>query len=169
MNATGPVTDELWRRRRRSRSKKRHQRIIAVFVIFALLTVLAFVFKEPLKRLWFASETSDQVESARTLMSHGKWEPAAALLSEALRIAPEDAEVLRTFADLLKRANANPADRAQLLQRLTDRGLATTADLIALADAHQGRGDVAAARRVLDALPYAGRQSAEALQVEAQC
>lgn len=170
MNEKGPVTDELRqlrRRRRGSRSKKRRQRIIAVFVIFALLTVLAFVFKEPLKRLWFASQTSDQVESARTLMSHGKWEPAAALLSEALRIAPEDAEVLRTFADLLKRANANPADRAQLLQRLTDRGLATTADLIALADAHQGRGDVAAARRVLDALPYAARQSAEALHVEA--
>jgi hypothetical protein len=167
MNETGAVKDQLRRRRRRFSSKKRRQRIIALFGIFALLSVLAFVFKEPLKRLWLASETSDHVESARTLMNHGEWEPAAALLSEALRIAPDDAEVLRTFADLLKRANANPADRAQFLQRLADRGFATSADLIALADAHQSRGDVSAARRVLDTLPSAERQSAEALHVEA--
>lgn len=155
------------RRRRTSSSRKRRRRIIAVFVLFALLAVSTFLFQEPLKRFWLASKTSGQVSDARRLMEHREWEQAASLLSEALRTAPDDAEVLRTFAELLKRAGANPADRIQLLQRLVDRGLATTADLATLADAHLRRGDLTAARSVLETLPAETRESAETLQLEA--
>jgi hypothetical protein len=156
------------RRRRRSSSSRKHRRqIIAVFVIFGLLAVSAFFFKKPIQRFWLASKTSGQVSEARIHMEHGKWEQAASVLSQALHTAPDDAEVLRTFAELLKRAGGNPADRVQLLQRLADRGPATTDDLAALADAHMRRGDLTAARGVLEALPAEARQSAETRQLEA--
>ena len=158
------------RKRRRSRSsssRKQRRRVIAVFVLFALLATSAFFLKQPLKRFWLASQTSSQVNHARNLMAKSEWEQAASVLSEALRSAPDDAEVLRTFAELLKRAGANPTDRVQLLQRLADRGLATPGDLTELADAHMRRGDLTAARSVLETLPAETRQSAETRQLEA--
>ena len=172
MNDQDPTTEEMpqlrkRRRRRSSSSRKQRRRIIAVFVLFALLATSAFLFKQPLQRFWLASKTSGQVSEARSFMEHGEWKQAASLLSEALRTAPDDAEVLRTFAELLKRAGANPADRVQLLQRLADRGLATTADLATLADAHLRRGDLTAARSVLETLPAETRESAETRQLEA--
>lgn len=171
MNESGDDPADVPRRRRRTRrrsSSLRKQRwIISAVVFLTVMAALAFFFKEPLKRRWLAHQTSSQVSVARALMERKEWEQASSVLVEALRIAPEDAEVLRTFAALLKQAQVNPAEQIQLLQRLVDRGLATSADLTDLAGAHLRRGDLAAARRTLDALPAEARTTSEARMMEA--
>ena len=155
------------RRRRRSKSSRRRKWILAAFACVFLFSGIMWLAKKPVKTWWLARETAGHVQSAKLLMDKQEWQEASRVLVEAMSIAPDDPQVLRTFAELLKKAGASPTDQAQLLQRLVTRGNATPTDVTELASAELRRGDIDGARRALTLLPAAARSGNEVMQIEA--
>lgn len=101
-------------------------------------------------------------------MKDEKWESASQIISDAVKNAPEDPDVLRVTAEFLRKTGGDPEMARYFLQKLQDSPLATADDTIHFGDVLIQTGDTPRARKAYEALPTVKKQGRDGMELLAK-
>ena len=133
---------------------------------FAVVLIAAGVFSS--RRLYheFQGYRARQfADRAKVEMESENWEAAYLSVQDAMKIAPDEPEVLRSAADLISKTRGDSGTKRQLLQKLIDLGKATDEDRVTYGEAMLQTGEAQRARRIYESLPGAVREQRRGLEL----
>jgi tetratricopeptide (TPR) repeat protein len=140
-----PVSTTSWRSRLRS--------VFYGLVVLMIVTLVVLVFSgRTLYRQVRDFRARKAIEVAKTEIDNENWQSAFLAVQEAMKISPEEPEVLRTAAKLLLRTKGDPASMRHILLRLVNQPQATNEDRVTYGEALLLSGDSQKAREVYEAL-----------------
>lgn len=132
------------------------------------LIAIAVIGARPAYRAIFGYRGKHLAGAAQEEMREEKWDSAARTVMDALKIAPDTPEVLRTAAELLRKTNGDPEMTRFFLQKLHDQNQSTLEDTVQLGQAMIMTGDTPRARRLYNDLTTAERQGRKGLELLAK-
>ncbi len=153
--------------RRAAHTRREQRRLLlfaAVMVGFGAVCWLGYPYVTPLTKQWLGRR---HLPELRQHLKDENWQQAGALLQEARRWAPDDAEVLHASLEFNSLAGGDPRTTLSLIRQLQERGAATTEDLVLMGQMHARLGEIAKAREIYDQLPTAARQQQHGLELHA--
>ena len=136
-------------------------------LVFALI-ILAIFGGRPAWTAFQNNRAGKIAAKARELIKAERWDSAAVMLRDAMQVAPEAPEVLRTTADFLQKTNGDPQMRLALLRKLQSLNAATPADMVNYGEAQLQTGDTPAARETYEQLPTSHKQGRYGLELLAK-
>lgn len=144
------------------------RRTVAIIVGAALATGLILVFGIPathkfLEERWILELTAE----ASAHLENGEPESASKALSKAYQINPRDPETLRLIAKTVEQTPGGQPQASYCLRQLIEMHEATTEDTVAYGTLLLRSGSRDEAKKLLDSLPEAEKNSRPALELKA--